>query len=119
MLRAFRDAWTGREVDETLAWSCLATNLLVLPGLGSMVARRRTAGLGQAALALGGTAMAVYWLVSLVRQWTREEAFPIDGGPDFAYGLIGVAVFGIGWMWSLATSLLVLRAVRRPGGPTP
>jgi hypothetical protein len=114
MLQALRDAWTGREVDETLAWSCLATNLLVLPGLGSLVARRRVEGLGQAVLALGGTALALYWLVSFGREWMRTEELPTDGGPDFAYGLLGVAVFAVGWLWSLVTSLLVVRAVRRP-----
>jgi hypothetical protein len=113
MLRALREAWAHRRLDETLAWSALATNLLVLPGLGSMMARHRAAGILQAALALGGTGLAVYWLVSFLRLWSAEGVFPMDGGEDFALGLAGVGIFGVGWVWSLATSLLVLREVRR------
>jgi hypothetical protein len=112
MLQAFREAWAGREMDETLAWSCLAANLLVLPGLGSVMARRLVEGALQAALALGGTGLTMYWLVSFARLWASEGEFPLDGGPDFAQGLMGVGVFALGWMWSLATSLAVLWAVR-------
>jgi hypothetical protein len=117
MLRAFREAWVHRRLDETLAWSALATNLLVLPGLGSIMARRRVSGVLQAVLALAGTGLALYWLVSFVRLWSAEGSFPMDGGEDFGLGLSGVGIFGLGWLWSLVTSLLVLREVRRGPGP--
>ena len=112
MLRAFREAWAHRRLDETLAWSALATNLLVLPGLGSIMVRHRAAGILQAALALGGTGLAVYWLVSFLRLWSAEGVFPMDGGEDFVLGISGVLIFGVGWLWSLVTSLCVLRDVR-------
>lgn len=117
MWRRIRDAFAPRPLDESLAWTCLAANLLVLPGLGSLMARRRAAGSLQAALSLGGTALAVVWLVDVARLWMEEGLFPQDGGDSFGRGLLGVAVFGLGWLWSLGTSLMVLRAVRRPGAP--
>ena len=43
-------------MDEARAWTSLMTNLLVLPGLGSLLAGRR-AGWPQAALALAGFAL--------------------------------------------------------------
>lgn len=89
-------------------------NLVVLPGLGSLLARRRIAGAAQAMLAGIGAALSLWWLILLARQWTRESYFPIDGGDDFRIGVIGVLIFAVAWVWSLATSLSVLRAVERP-----
>ena len=58
--------------------------------------------------------MSAWWLILLVRQWTQDGYFPIDGGDDFRVGVYGVLVFAVAWVWSLATSLSVLRSVRRP-----
>jgi hypothetical protein len=87
-------------------------NLLVLPGLGSLLARRRIAGSAQAMLAVTGAGMSVWWLILLARQWTEEGYFPWDGGADFRIGIFGVLVFAIAWVWSLATSLAVIHAAR-------
>jgi len=89
-------------------------NLLVLPGLGSFLVGRRIAGVAQAALAGTGAGMSAFWLILLARQWAQEGYFPIDGGDDFRIGVTGVLVFAGAWVWSLATSLSVLRAVKRP-----
>ena len=87
-------------------------NLLVLPGLGSFLARRRIAGAAQAMLAGVGAGMSLWWLVLLARQWTQDGYFPIDGGDDFRVGIFGVLVFAVAWVWSLATSLAVIHAAR-------
>ena len=89
-------------------------NLMVLPGLGSFLARRRIAGPAQALLAGLGAGMSLWWLILLARQWAQEGYFPIDGGDDFRIGVTGVLLFAGAWLWSLATSLSVLRSVRRP-----
>lgn len=86
---------------------------MVLPGLGSFLARRRIAGALQAALAGMGAGLSVWWLFLLARQWAEEGYFPIDGGEDFRIGIVGVLIFAVAWVWSLATSLSVLRAARR------
>ena len=87
-------------------------NLLVLPGLGSFLARRRIAGAAQAMLAGVGAGLSVWWLALLARQWAQDGYFPWDGGNDFRIGVTGVLVFAVAWVWSLATSLAVLRAAR-------
>jgi hypothetical protein len=89
-------------------------NLMVLPGLGSFLARRRVAGVLQAMVAGTGAGLSVWWLFMLVRQWAEEGYFPIDGGEHFRIGIIGVLIFATAWVWSLATSLAVIRAARRP-----
>ena len=89
-------------------------NLLVLPGLGSFLVRRRIAGAAQAMLAGIGAAMSVWWLVLLARQWTEDGYFPWDGGDDFRIGIFGALLFAVAWVWSLVTSLIVVRAARTP-----
>jgi hypothetical protein len=87
-------------------------NLLVLPGLGSFLARRRIAGAAQAMLAVIGAGLSLWWLILLARQWSEEGYFPIDGGHDFRIGVSGVLVFALAWVWSLVTSLSVIRTAR-------
>jgi hypothetical protein len=99
-------------IDERRALSCLAANLLVLPGLGTLVAGRRS-GLAQAALALVGFTLTLLWLTFFVMTWVRLQAFPFDGGPHLAWGVLGVVVFGAAWLWSLFTGLAVVKEIRR------
>ena len=89
-------------------------NLLVLPGLGSVLARRRIAGASQLLLTTVGAGMSIWWLIVLTRQWAQDGYFPWDGGDDFRIGVTGVLVFAVAWVWSLVTSLSVLRAAKRP-----
>ena len=110
--KTLRREWAQGPIDETRAWTSMSMNLLVLPGLGSFLARRRIAGAAQAMLAAVGGAMSVWWLILLTRQWTEDGYFPWDGGADFRIGIFGVLIFGVAWVWSLATSLAVVLAAR-------
>ena len=87
-------------------------NLLVLPGLGSFLARRRVAGAAQALLAGPGFAMSFWWVIQLGRQWNDEGYFPWDGGPHFRLGFTGFALWAVAWVWALTTSLSVIYAAR-------
>ena len=102
-------------MDETRAWASLGLNLLVLPGLGSFLVGRRIAGVAQAVVALAGAAMCVWWLVLMARQWMEEGIYPLDGGEGFRIGVLGVGVFAVGWVWSLVTSLEVIRTMQVSG----
>ena len=105
-------------MDEARAWACLMTNLLVLPGLGSLLAGRR-AGWPQAALAFVGFALSTVWLGWFVIAWSRTGSFPLDGGPYLPLGLLGVLLFAVSWMWGLVTCLAVVRESRAQRRPTP
>ncbi|HKN47320.1 MAG TPA: hypothetical protein VJ144_05045 [Candidatus Polarisedimenticolia bacterium] len=106
----------GREgdvVDEARAWASLMTNLLVLPGLGSLLAGRR-AGWPQAAVALVGFVLSTIWLAWFVVAWWRTGSFPLDGGPYLPMGLLGVFLFAVSWVWGLVTGLALGRESRAP-----
>jgi len=95
-------------VDETRAWACLAMNLAVLPGLGSLVARNRW-GYAQVLLALAGFALTCRWLFGFLAAWSEPGAFPLDSGPSLAWGLGGILLFVAAWLWSLVSGLALVR----------
>ena len=86
-------------------------NALVLPGLGSLIAGRRS-GWAQAAVALAGFALTAVWFVWFVAAWLREGSFPLDAGPYLPAGALGVVLFALSWVWALATGLQLVRRSR-------
>jgi hypothetical protein len=113
MLSRLREAWSG-PVDDSRAWTCLTVNLLGLPGLGSLLGRRLVAAAGQLVLSLAGAGISLWWIVSVVGYWLQNRELP-PPGPDLLLALGGLALFGLGWLWSLATSLMLLREAHRRG----
>jgi hypothetical protein len=93
-------------------WVALAANAVVLPGLGSLVAGRRS-GWVQAALALTGSALSLAWLWLVVADLRRAGALP-ESLPRVPLLVVGVALFAAGWLWALHTAWSALRG---GGGP--
>jgi hypothetical protein len=89
------------------AWACLLSNL-ALPGLGTLVARRRVAGLLQLVISQIGFALCVLWSVLFLRDWIRQGSLPEDITPHLGLALIGPALFFLAWIWSLASSVEIL-----------
>jgi hypothetical protein len=85
------------------------SNLLVLPGLGSITAGHRRRGYVQVVLSLAGLAMTLAWCVWFFSQWLRLGEMPVSFGPYLWICLAGIALFLIGWLWALGTSLAILR----------
>ena len=110
--RGWRDR-ARAPMDETRAWTCLGMNLGVAPGLGTALAGQFATGAAQALLAMTGAAMSLRWIVLFVEEWARIGEYPWYGGEHLALGLTGVGLFALAWLWSLATSLLLVRAARR------
>jgi hypothetical protein len=117
-----------RPLSRQTAWGCLTTNL-ALPGFGSLVAGR-VSGYAQAALALGGEALTLAYgarcMVWFGRNWARLQAPDADffavfwdiwvaGG--FRWAALGIALFALGWLWALATSLSLLDAAKTNDSP--
>ncbi len=86
---------------------------LVLPGLGTWAAGRRAAGLAQIVVSQAGFIAAMVWAVWFVGVWMRTGELPIELGPYFWPAMAGVALFFVGWLWSLASSLQIVRAARK------
>jgi hypothetical protein len=113
-----------RPLSRQTAWGCLTTNA-ALPGFGSLVAGR-ISGYPQAALALGGTGLTLAYgvrsLLWFAANWARfqdPEADPWAGLLDLwlagrlRWAVLGIALFALGWLWALATSLSLLHAANR------
>jgi hypothetical protein len=102
---------TGKEeADRGRAWVAFSTNLVVLPGLGSLL-MGRPAGWVQAPLALIGLTLSVRWLLLVLLEWRRDGALPA-AVPHGGLLLAGVATFVVAWLWALATGLAALRRAR-------
>ena len=113
-----------KPLNHETAWGCLVTNLCVMPGAGTLAAGRRI-GLVQLAFGVTGAIVSVIGLIACIWYWTRVKRFPWgatsedyrDFLPSFLIGLSGVAVFLIGWVWALVTSLGLLRLARKQQPP--
>jgi len=102
---------TGKAQREP-AWTYLMANVLILPGLGSFMGGRRVAGTLQALAASAGFALTMLWL------WSYGTALLGSGlpeglGPRGGEGLLGIALFAVSWVWSLASGLSLLRESRQ------
>lgn len=105
-----------KRLDRATARACLMTNLAVLPGLGSLLAGRRV-GMIQMVFGLIGSGLFIFWLLAFARAWMQQGIFPRDGGPHPGCGKWGLTIGLIGSVWSVATSLSVLREIRKREKP--
>jgi hypothetical protein len=113
---------TARPPSRARVVSCVLINLCATPGLGSMMARRTLVGTGQLLIALVGFGLIVVWMFvffhRVVLQQLDEPAPPDSSG---WMGKWGAICFGASWLWSLVTSLSLLRQVKadEPAGQRP
>jgi hypothetical protein len=89
-------------------------NLFATPGLGSMVAGRVWAGTGQLVLAVAGFTLVVIWFISVMAQlYAQIGGADVSSSSYGRVGLGGAILFAAAWLWSLGTSLNLLREARR------
>ena len=94
--------------------TCVLMNLLATPGLGSLMARRWVAGLGQVTLSVVGFGLMLIWFYQLVVvQFYGQITGNVQTHPVGKIGLAGGILFAIGWLWSLVTSLSLMREASR------
>jgi hypothetical protein len=103
------------------ALGCLTSNL-AMPGAGSLMAGR-VSGYAQFAVGVAGliltTVFGVRFIGWYVQHWSSffgPEADSIGMLPEMwrhvRWALLGIAVFGVGWLWSLGTGLLLVREAK-------
>src|SRR3954468_8447370 len=110
-----------RPLSRQTAWGCLTTNL-AMPGFGSLVSGG-VSGYPQAILGFVGMIVTVVFgvrcLVWMLSNWSRMR----DPASDqlevlsqmwlvLRWALLGMAIFGVGWLWSLATSYSIIRSAK-------
>ena len=108
------------KTSRTAARNAVLLNLFATPGLGSLLARHWLAGLGQLAVFLAG-----FWLFC---EWSFQQfnlALALFNGADAVppgnghLALIGFALAALAWLWSLGTSLQILRAAKKTAAAPP
>jgi hypothetical protein len=104
---------TARPLSRARVVSCVLVNLCATPGLGSMMARRVLAGIGQLLLAMAGFCLIVGWMFELFhRVYLEQLGEPVPPNLSGWMGKWGLIIFGASWLWSLVTSLSLLRQVK-------
>lgn len=109
-------------LSRSAARNAALLNQCATPGLGSLMAGRRVAGAGQLVLAVAGFGLFFAWFLMLALQ-RYNELFNDAPPKSVAWlGEAGAGLFIAAWVWSLVTSLSLLRQARagesRPGGAT-
>jgi hypothetical protein len=111
-MTGLRERWMRARGTEDFAWACLLTNVVGVPGLGTLMAERWE-GVPQLALAIAGGVLITWWLIAFTIAEVRTMELPPPGGPALGLVLWGLVFFTAGWLWALASSLAVFRAARR------
>src|SRR5262245_10174503 len=108
----------AKPLRPTTARAAVIINQCATPGLGSLMAGRKLAGVGQLALSCIGFALILAWftqlfieLYSLMNDATWTKPFPWTGRA-------GALVFLAAWLWSGFTSLSILREAKHDEGPS-
>ncbi len=101
----------GKQLNAASARNCLLVNQLATPGLGSLMGGRFIEGLGQLALAFLGAGLVLFWVFK-----TMQQEFDL---PDIEtplsynkWGWAGTCFFIASWLWSLLTSLSLIRQAK-------
>lgn len=116
LMRTFTGA---KPLDRITARNCFLANQCATPGLGSLMAGRRAAGIGQLFVAVAGFALVILWFVLRMSQ-LYNQIFNDAQPQSVAWaGEVGAAIFAAAWLWSLVTSLSVLRQARSSPSATP
>ena len=76
------------------------------------MAGRLLPGMGQLLLAVAGFAMVVGWFVSVIISVYGQLSDGARSGPSGRLGEAGGVTFAAAWLWSLVTSLSILREGR-------
>ena len=106
----------ARPLNRTAARNCALINQLATPGLGSLMAGRYVAGTGQILVALLGFGLVVAWFVALMAQMYQEMDNNMPPKSVAWLGELGGLIFVAAWLWSLITSLSLLREARANDG---
>jgi hypothetical protein len=108
-------------LSRSTARNAALLNQCATPGLGSLMAGRHAAGIGQLLLAVTGFLMVLAWFILLAMQMYAELINDAQPKSVAAIGEAGAAIFLAAWLWALVTSLSLLREARsnEPASSTP
>jgi len=102
-----------KPLTSAVARNAVLINQFATPGLGSVIAGRYASGTGQLLLALTGFSFFIVWFVAIMRQFYGQIQGNVEVKPVGWIGWTGLAIFAAAWFWALATSLSLMREVKR------
>jgi 4a-hydroxytetrahydrobiopterin dehydratase len=110
-----------RPLTVTRAWTYLGINLFATPGLGSYMGGRKAAGAGQLCLSVTGFLLITTWMFKTFYGVVSAEMNGTDSVATAAlWWQAGTFFFALAWLWSLVTSIsLVREAGSAPVGTPP
>jgi hypothetical protein len=106
---------SAKPLDRARAHSAFVVNQFATPGLGSLMAGRWKAGLGQLLLAGTGFGLFTAWFLNvLLTYYSLMFSDAPVAEPNLRHELwkSGLLLFGAAWLWALITSLRLLREAR-------
>ncbi len=104
-------------LNRSAARNAVLLNQCATPGLGSLMAGRRVAGVGQLLLAVAGFCLVLAWFALLAMRVYNALINDVETTPVNWPGEAGAAFFVVAWLWSLVTSLSILREARTAQPP--
>ena len=107
----------AKPIDPVKARNCSLLNLLGTPGLGSLMGGRIVEGVGQLLLAVAGFCLVIYWFVKVLSGAFSEQ--DAESHSYAVWGFAGGGLFILAWLWSLLTSLALLRDAKKSATDEP
>ena len=103
------------KTSRTSARNATLLNLLGTPGLGSLLAGRILPGIGQLILAVAGFVLVVIWFWQIMtRYYGQMFSEDTTHHPSGLTNLVfGGGLFAVAWVWSLMTSVSLVRAAKQ------
>lgn len=97
----------------TSARNAALVNLLVTPGFGTLMVGKIAVGLAQLTLAFAGFGGMLVWFGAVMWQYYGQISGNVEVKPVGWIGIVGAGLFLAAWLWSLATSIGLIRQARR------
>lgn len=91
------------------ARNCFLMNQFATPGLGSLMGGRIIAGAGQLLLSVIGFLLVLFWFFRTMREYYSLMTSDVVTVSYAKFGLAGALFFAAAWLWSLLTSISLLR----------
>jgi len=118
-MKPFFPRLTQKPASQSTARNAALVNQLATPGLGSLMAGRWIAGIGQLALAVAGFVMVVVWFFEIMIQYYGQITGNVPVRSVGWIGEIGATLFVASWFWALVTSISLLRQAKADGQVEP
>ena len=98
-----------KPLTQSRALYCFVVNQLATPGLGSVIGGRPLPGAGQLSLAIIGFLLVMFWFLQTMKAYYGTLTGDSVAGANIHYLISGALFFGAAWLWSLVTSISLLR----------